>query len=66
MVNNFNSIPDNKYNSAEVKFYIRRLRELTGRSEQSILVELVRCGFEHSDTFNRYRDTLLSEWKNTD
>lgn len=63
MVNNLNSIPGNKYNVKEIKFYISRLKEVTGRSEQSILVELSACGFDNSETFQRYRDSLKKEWK---
>ena len=62
MVNNLNSIPGNKYNVEEAKFYISRLKEQTGRSEQSILVELVTCGFDNSETFSRYRSALKKEW----
>lgn len=65
MVNNFNSIPADKYDAAEAKFYVTQLRKKTGRSEQSILTELVLTGFNFSDNFKTLIPAIKQMWLKT-
>lgn len=52
-------------NAAKACYYIKRLRELTGRTEQSLLAQLVSEGVEGNPKFEEFREDLVASWKET-
>ncbi len=55
----------NHHNAARACHYVKRLRELSGRTEQSILVQLIIEGVETNPKFAEYLDDLKESWKET-
>lgn len=63
MVNNFKSASDSILAAREAKFYLRRLRQMTGHSEQSLLCELVLCGVHNHPSYSGYLPQLRGEYE---
>ena len=63
MINNLKAVPDNRFGAGEAKFYIARLREKTGQSEQSLLARMVLFAFERMPEFDNFRKELRDEWE---
>lgn len=62
MVNNLKSAPDTILAAGKAKFYLRRLRQMTGHSEQSLLCELVLNGVSNHPEYSRYLDQMKREY----
>jgi len=63
MVNNLKSTPSTIHSASEAKFYLRRLRQMTGHSEQSLLCELVLTGIANHSEYSRYSKRLHEEFE---
>jgi len=65
MVNNLKSAPDTIIAAKEAKYYLRRLRQLTGHSEQSLLCELVLNGVKNHPGYSCYLNQMQGEYANS-
>lgn len=63
MVNNLKSAPDSILAAGEAKYYLRRLRQMTGHSEQSLLCELVLNGVRNHPEYSKYLKQIQGEYK---
>lgn len=62
MVNNLKSAPDSIIEAGKAKFFLRRLRQMTGHSEQSLLCELVLNGVSNHPQYSQYLDKMTREY----
>ncbi len=62
MVNNLKSAPSTILAASKAKFYLRRLRQMTGRSEQGLLCELVLTGIKSHPEYSCYVEQLRNEY----
>ena len=63
MVNNLKSAPETILAAGEAKYYLRRLRQMTGHSEQSRLCELVLNGVHNHPEYSRYLEQMRRDWE---
>ena len=53
----------NRQRSAEMDFYLHRLKEETGRNMQHLIFFMLHYAFEHCPEFDGQRDMLHREWE---
>lgn len=65
IINNLNSCSEDKYGARQTKFYLKRLRTLTGLPEQRIICELILAGLDVSKNSDivACRERVKAEWR---
>lgn len=61
--NNLNSVSGNRYNASKAKFYLTRLRQELGISEQRLIISLILDGFEINRDIESVREAIRKEWQ---
>lgn len=62
IVNNLHSAKGSTLGGAQMKFYVSRLKELSGMSEQSLIMRMLWYAFDNDKRHDPYRAQLTDEW----
>lgn len=62
-MNNYRAVPPSKYNAGRVKYFITRLRQETGMTEQGIIFRLLAYGIDNHPEFAPYAAPIGGEWE---
>jgi len=63
IMNNFKVIPDERMDAARMKFCLRRLKLVTGMSEQALMLRMLFFAFDNSSEYDPVRDRIVKEWQ---
>ncbi len=62
IVNNLHSAKDTMFGGAQLKHHISRIKEMTGMSEQSLIMKMLWFAYENDEQYAQYRQPLAQEW----
>ena len=62
IVNNVRYVKADTFKGDQMKFTLKRMKELAGMSEQAMIMRMLWFAFDHDDFFKDFREQLKTEW----